>query len=660
MLAQAVAFGFRIGEISCPTEYFPEASSINFRCSVVYGLGGARHGGRVLAASLGTAALPTARAAGPAVVHGTSGRCPDGSHGGVMSTLVPPRPLRAGRTMALVTDVVLLVFVVCAGLVVRIVRAGSSGLWRDEGLFLFVVDSPTVASMLEFLRLHESHPPLFYLLMRFWRALVGRSLETAQMLPVLLGVMQVPVTYLVGTRMFSRRAGLLAVVLVAFSPALVYYSVLVRPYSLLPLLGLVSTYYLWSGLRGGGRRAWLGYVLATLMMAYTHNWTLVFWMAHGVLVCAWFCWFRGPGTIIRGWALAQLGILVGYVPWVPVFVDQARIGGHLPAPVDSLYRLKLSVGMLNAVLSPFHSQALTALLGIALVAAVVWLEHRRSRSTPEDRAQWPAVVLLAALPFVAWVIALVLSGRTNLLHERCLVITTPCFLLAVAQALAMLTPTGNPALPALLVLVLVAADVRAIAIRSHFIRSNAREMAAAVAAQVQPSDLVVIAPEALASSFNLYFRPDNAQINYPHEGRVEAMQFDHFLERWADPRAMKRILARLDQAQRQGRRVWLILERSGLRDNVPPPDVAPSLATAEDYSHVGVIRANQVRKYLIGLYGPADGRAVPPDPRPMGGGTPGSELDCLDVYLFCPSAPARVHPPERPRSVPAAQPAADA
>lgn len=39
MLAQAVAFGFRIGEISCPTRYFAEASSINFRRSVVYGFG---------------------------------------------------------------------------------------------------------------------------------------------------------------------------------------------------------------------------------------------------------------------------------------------------------------------------------------------------------------------------------------------------------------------------------------------------------------------------------------------------------------------------------------------------------------------------------------------------------------------------------------------
>jgi len=46
MLAQTVWFGFRIGEISCPTKYFEEASSINFRRSVKYGFG-----------VLGTAAL---------------------------------------------------------------------------------------------------------------------------------------------------------------------------------------------------------------------------------------------------------------------------------------------------------------------------------------------------------------------------------------------------------------------------------------------------------------------------------------------------------------------------------------------------------------------------------------------------------------------------
>jgi len=39
MIAQMVWFDFRVGELSCPTKYFSEASSINFRRSVIYGLG---------------------------------------------------------------------------------------------------------------------------------------------------------------------------------------------------------------------------------------------------------------------------------------------------------------------------------------------------------------------------------------------------------------------------------------------------------------------------------------------------------------------------------------------------------------------------------------------------------------------------------------------
>ncbi|MFZ1306143.1 MAG: glycosyltransferase family 2 protein [Ferruginibacter sp.] len=39
MAAQIFYKGFEIGEITCPTKYFPEASSINFKRSAIYGLG---------------------------------------------------------------------------------------------------------------------------------------------------------------------------------------------------------------------------------------------------------------------------------------------------------------------------------------------------------------------------------------------------------------------------------------------------------------------------------------------------------------------------------------------------------------------------------------------------------------------------------------------
>jgi hypothetical protein len=39
ILAQAILFGYSIGEVSCPTKYFEDASSIHFSKSVRYGIG---------------------------------------------------------------------------------------------------------------------------------------------------------------------------------------------------------------------------------------------------------------------------------------------------------------------------------------------------------------------------------------------------------------------------------------------------------------------------------------------------------------------------------------------------------------------------------------------------------------------------------------------
>jgi glycosyltransferase involved in cell wall biosynthesis len=53
ILAQALLRGARIGEISCPTHYFPEASSINFWRSCVYGFGVLRTSAQFLLAKWG-------------------------------------------------------------------------------------------------------------------------------------------------------------------------------------------------------------------------------------------------------------------------------------------------------------------------------------------------------------------------------------------------------------------------------------------------------------------------------------------------------------------------------------------------------------------------------------------------------------------------------
>ena len=61
MLAQVMHFDFEIGEISCPTAYFPEASSINFSRSVTYGLGCLRTAVAALRAATRNRVVPDLR-----------------------------------------------------------------------------------------------------------------------------------------------------------------------------------------------------------------------------------------------------------------------------------------------------------------------------------------------------------------------------------------------------------------------------------------------------------------------------------------------------------------------------------------------------------------------------------------------------------------------
>jgi len=53
VLAQCIYLNARIGEISCPTRYFPEASSINLRRSTIYGFGVLKTTADCVAARLG-------------------------------------------------------------------------------------------------------------------------------------------------------------------------------------------------------------------------------------------------------------------------------------------------------------------------------------------------------------------------------------------------------------------------------------------------------------------------------------------------------------------------------------------------------------------------------------------------------------------------------
>ncbi|HYN81583.1 MAG TPA: glycosyltransferase family 39 protein [Gemmatimonadaceae bacterium] len=513
------------------------------------------------------------------------------------------------------TGPALVLFSVVA-LLIRCLIAARGGLWRDEALFLFIVRFPSWSAMLEFLRLHESHPPLFYALMRLWLPLAGNGDMAARLLPVGIGVAIVPAIYLVGASLFSSRVGLLASGLAAISPALSAFSATARPYSLLPLVALISSYTLIRGLERGGRGVWTGHVVASLALLYTHNWgwLVLFgeWLAASLVLLIGVG--RGRATAMREWLVAQIVIGIAYLPWAPRLVFQAQNAGHAPLLVDGWKEMVGLVALSAGVLLRSTIFAYPAVLPTAVLGAGELRRVRRDRAAgvtstvvnkpvSAARSTRASLIVVLVVPVTAWLFATLLSPRSNLILARCLVTLAPLMLLALAHWLVGRRGGVMPLWWAVLA-ALVATYCVALVALIRTTPSNARELAAAVTARTEPSDLLIIAPEPLASSFNYYYVLPIEQIDFPHFGREEAVDFAGLANRVADPVAFTRVKQRIAEARCAGRRAWLIVDASQVHE-FSAESIRRVLRSA-DFNAVAAVRANQIREELVSHYGAPD------------------------------------------------------
>jgi mannosyltransferase len=221
---------------------------------------------------------------------------------------------------------------------VRLSGISAEGLTSDEAFSWRIVQYP----FQEMLRraVADVHPPLYYILLKPWLALLGDSPPALRGLSVFLGVLLVPAVFVL-TRECARHlasdrpqagaataAGLLAALLVALHPTQVLASQNARMYSLSAVLAALATLALLRALRDG-RGYWI-YGVAMAAAAYAHYYAF-FTVAAQVLAALGIAWGRlrardraGARAIAVGLSLAGIAALVLYAPWLPALWSQTR------------------------------------------------------------------------------------------------------------------------------------------------------------------------------------------------------------------------------------------------------------------------------------------------------------------------------------------------
>ena len=485
----------------------------------------------------------------------------------------------------------------------RVLSPGRIGLWRDEVQALNIASLPSVTDIWRFLYAHESHPPLFYFLEHFVGRVTGDAATAMSVIALIASIALIPAVWWLASLSQVRGATAVAATLVAVSVPLSFFSVQLRPYSLLSLAIVVGTAAMVQDRETPSARWRALWAAMALALIYLHHVGAVVVLGQ-VITAMLLARPALPWRVqARSWGPFIGAVAVGAIPDIFLLAHQSAVAAYrVQHPIAVLRPLREVWGL--AISFPGE-------VGLGMLAAIVCLftGPRRAgpglaRQTASDRAHFAASLFLV----VAGILALA-SYRSNLL--------VPYVVLSVA-------PLGSVAAG----IVITAAMARAQRWRSVIFaevavtcvllstfafvgngKTDTDVVARYIAAEARRDDLIILVPGALGPSFNRVFNGAQSRIDFPIIGKVTRYEFDHDFERVASPAALRAALDSIATACRAGRRVWLVTPVRWILAEAPPIVLMPDMFGGLGQAYIA--RANLLERRATQAFG-APARVVRP------------------------------------------------
>jgi mannosyltransferase len=151
----------------------------------------------------------------------------------------------------------------------RFATIASQSYWLDESTTVHELHL-SFGALLHAIRVNETTPPLYFALAWVWAKLFGTGEAGLRSLSAIAGVATIPLAYLCGRELVSRRSGLVAAALVTISPFMIWYSQEARSYMLLVAFCAASFLFFAKGWRAPSRRHLTWWAVFSALAILTH------------------------------------------------------------------------------------------------------------------------------------------------------------------------------------------------------------------------------------------------------------------------------------------------------------------------------------------------------------------------------------------------------
>ena len=225
---------------------------------------------------------------------------------------------------------------VTIGFLLRLFDISRSNIWHDEGYTMWLLRYNVSEILTRTAR--DVHPPGYYLIAKPWVMIFGTSVFSIRFLSLKFSVGIIYLAYKIIEMIVDNKAAFWTGIFLSFSPFLIRFGQEARMYGVVAFFTTLATYYFVKYIKEKKPIYLVGYTIAMIIAMYTQYYSffviISLWLIYAIYTTEfwkfhWIAAIKGAlGVFDWKWWLANITLLVLYIPWFPVAYKQVtRVGG---------------------------------------------------------------------------------------------------------------------------------------------------------------------------------------------------------------------------------------------------------------------------------------------------------------------------------------------
>ena len=212
--------------------------------------------------------------------------------------------------------VIMLSIIILLGAVLRLYKVNYQSLWFDEIYTIQPTDPQnSIQYIIDYCK--EDQPPAFFLYVHYFFKIFGYNDLNGRIASAIIGIVSLPVIYLLGKELRGKTAGLLAALLTSINYFHIKYSQEVRFYGMAFLFSALSYWFFIRAFKSPTLTNLAAYVLTTTILLYTHYFGLIIFAVQAFTFIVLIIFYRRDKKFIIAGLISGLLVPILLIPWIP-------------------------------------------------------------------------------------------------------------------------------------------------------------------------------------------------------------------------------------------------------------------------------------------------------------------------------------------------------